>query len=90
MEKRVNDKSKIVINFGKHNIHVGIHYLINILFLLAARPVINIPENFNSAPLGTPTTLGCSARGTPEPLITWTKENGDLPRYAKKKNYSLF
>ncbi|ESO88861.1 hypothetical protein LOTGIDRAFT_219009 [Lottia gigantea] len=32
-----------------------------------------------TAPLGSSTTLSCETRGYPQPVVTWSKQNGDLP-----------
>ncbi|XP_052832935.1 basement membrane-specific heparan sulfate proteoglycan core protein isoform X4 [Octopus bimaculoides] len=50
-----------------------------ISLFIRSQPVIDVDTSRNSAPLGTPTTLGCNAEGNPQPYITWTKENGELP-----------
>ncbi|GAB1602266.1 basement membrane-specific heparan sulfate proteoglycan core protein-like isoform X6, partial [Argonauta hians] len=50
-----------------------------ISLFVRSQPVIDVSNNYNSAPLGTSYTLGCNAEGNPQPYITWTKENGDLP-----------
>ncbi|XP_048238836.1 basement membrane-specific heparan sulfate proteoglycan core protein-like isoform X2 [Haliotis rufescens] len=45
-----------------------------------ARPVISVPQDINTAALGGPASLSCDAQGYPNPSVTWTKQEGDLPR----------
>ena len=47
--------------------------------LVQSAPVISMQADYATAALGTPASLNCAAAGTPEPVISWVKENGDLP-----------
>lgn len=38
-----------------------------------------LPPNFVTA-LGSNITIKCKTTGIPQPVITWTKKNGDLPK----------
>uniref|UniRef100_T1IKD2 Basement membrane-specific heparan sulfate proteoglycan core protein n=1 Tax=Strigamia maritima TaxID=126957 RepID=T1IKD2_STRMM len=42
-------------------------------------PIINIPNRELSVFLGSTVDLPCEVRGTPTPLVMWSKEGGELP-----------
>ncbi|XP_070207543.1 basement membrane-specific heparan sulfate proteoglycan core protein-like isoform X4 [Littorina saxatilis] len=49
-------------------------------------PVISQQQDLQTAALGSPTTLSCDTLGAPEPVITWTKKDGDLPTEHRIEN----
>ncbi|KAK6175562.1 hypothetical protein SNE40_014001 [Patella caerulea] len=44
-----------------------------------AQPTFLPSRDMNTAALGSSTTLSCETRGYPQPVVTWSKQNGDLP-----------
>ncbi|BFZ23346.1 hypothetical protein BsWGS_26385 [Bradybaena similaris] len=50
-----------------------------VLLVVEAPPVISTQQDYTTAALGTPTQLRCEASGSPQPRISWVKEDGELP-----------
>jgi len=48
--------------------------------LLVAPPVVSVSKQSRKVSVGTNVTLTCHARGNPEPAITWSRRNAQLPR----------
>jgi len=46
-----------------------------------AAPVIPVSHQNQAASVGSRVILTCEAHGSPKPIVTWSKKNGELPRW---------
>ncbi|CAG5123328.1 unnamed protein product, partial [Candidula unifasciata] len=47
--------------------------------VVQSQPVFSVQQDYTTAALGTPAQLRCDASGSPQPRISWVKEDGELP-----------
>ena len=61
-----------------------------VLFIVVPLPQFTVtPAPRLDVGLGSSLTLGCEAVGDPQPVITWVKEGGELPRGSQVINGAL-
>ncbi|KAK2193775.1 hypothetical protein NP493_5g02050 [Ridgeia piscesae] len=67
------------------------HNLIGTVFAqvsirVRAAPVIPVSHQNQAASVGSRVILTCEAHGSPKPIVTWSKKNGELPRNHETQN----